>query len=123
MDSIDTKTPDEKPPEFDFETVYANNSLLELSVYDLKILFGQIEQHTGRTVVGWHTAVTMPWMQAKILSYFLRLQLSWYEKSYGSITVPENVRPPKPEIPADANPAAREYYEWAQKVHEEIFGA
>jgi hypothetical protein len=122
MDNDDSKTP-ETPANFDLDPVYANSSVLELSVFDLKLIFGQIEQHTGKTVVDWHTAVTIPWMQSKILSYWLRLQIGWYERSYGTVTVAENVKPPKPEIPVDGTDAAKQYYEWAQKVHEEIFGA
>jgi len=109
-------------PVIEPDQVYANTSVLELSVYDLKILFGQIEQHTGRTVVDWHTAVTMPWMHVKILLYWLRLQLSWYEATYGTVKVPDVVRPPVPEMSEDATIVTKEYVESMQKLHVEIFG-
>jgi len=62
----------------DFLPVYANNVLFEPSVWDLKMIFGQLDQSEGKAVVEQHTAVTIPWAQAKVLSYYLQVNLTAY---------------------------------------------
>ena len=111
-----------KPLERPYEDVYANNTSVELSSWDLKILFGQIDQYTGKTFVNWHTAVTMPWMQAKILAYFLRAHVTWHETQNGFMKVPSSLIPPKLELPVDAEGEVKQWYEFTQKLHEETFG-
>jgi len=111
--------------EDEYQSVYANNSRLEPSVWDLKVLFGQLELHTSEAHVDWHTAVTMPWIQAKIFSYYLLLNLLLQEQMNGPITVPASVMPPKPEPPsgeAEKDPSMRAVYEAMTKIHLQIFG-
>ena len=108
----------------DFESVYANNTLIENSLWDLKIIFGQLEQHTGRPQVDWHTAVTVPWLQSKILSYYLRLNILSHEADNGTIKVPGQVMPPKPLKPSgefENDPKALEFFEMASKIYSENF--
>ena len=117
--------PYEKPPEppvINPEQVYANSTTTEITAWDLKILFGQIEQHTGKFVTDWHTAVTMPWMQAKILDYYLQAQIAWYEKSYMPITIPAGSVPAIPEVPEDTTPMIAEYLQFVREIHNRIFG-
>jgi hypothetical protein len=108
------------------KTVYANNFRLELSAWDLKILFGQIEQHTGSNEIDWHTAVTIPWSQVKILDYFLRTNIVYRERLDGEITIPARVIPAPPVAPTEeqvkANPKILELHEAYKKIHAEIFG-
>lgn len=113
------------PDTFELESIYANNSRFEPSVWDLRILFGQLEQHTGTSVVDWHTAVTVPWSQAKILCYYLRLNLAFHEQN-GPIPMSPRVTPPKP-IPPTAeelknDPHGMAFYELVKKIHAEMFG-
>jgi hypothetical protein len=112
-------------PGLDFESVYANNSLLESSVWDLKIMFGQLEQHTGNAKVDWHTAVTMPWMQAKVLCYYLRVNLAFHEMVSGPLKIHPNVAPPVPEPPAaeqcESDPKAQRLHEIIGRIHTEMF--
>jgi hypothetical protein len=115
----------EAAPEYDFESVYANNAYFESSVWDLKIIFGQLEQHTGKTLVDWHTAVTIPWLQAKIWSYYLRLNVAIHEATSGPLTIPARVLPPPPEPPSADLPedsAEQRTYRMAKKWYDEIFG-
>ena len=43
----------------EFASLYANNVQLESSVWDLKIMFGQLDQAKGPNVINQHTAMTM----------------------------------------------------------------
>jgi hypothetical protein len=112
-------------PDFDFESVYANNSLLEPSVWDLKIMFGQLEQHTGNAKVDWHTAVTMPWMQAKVFCYYLRVNLAIHEMVSGPLRTHPNVVPPAPEPPTaeqcESDPKTQRLHEIISRIHTEMF--
>lgn len=111
----------------EFDAVYANNSLIESSLWDLKIFFGQLEQHTGSARVDWHTAVTMPWLQAKLLSYYLRLGLAYHESQFGALKFPPSLVPPKPDPPSTSdlaiNAEVKSLYESIIAVHAEMFGS
>ena len=111
-------------PEFELDFVYANNSLCEPSVWDLKVIFGQLEQHTGQTRIDWHTAVTMPWAQAKLLSYYIRLNIAQHEIQFGGLKSPPSITPARPSPPAGklkGNPDELQFYEMAKAIHEEMF--
>ena len=118
--------PEQAATEPDFTSVYANNCRLELSVWDLKIFFGQLEQHTGKTTVDWHTAVTIPWMQAKLLEYYLRINRAFQEKHNGPIQIHPSVMPQLPAPPTEeeikTDPGAMEMYETFKKIHINMFG-
>lgn len=56
---------------------YANNTFLQPTIWDLKVLFGELTaQGKG---IEWHTAITIPWAQAKLFSYYLQLNIESYE--------------------------------------------
>lgn len=108
----------------DFTTAYANNFHFELSSWDLKILFGQLSQMSGKPDVDWHTAMTMPWGAAKLLRYLLSLNIAIYESNSGSIklpasSVPPIVAPPSGEADTEQN---RAFYALAIKLHNELTG-
>lgn len=108
----------------EFESVYANNTHFEPSVWDLKIIFGQLEQHSGAAVVDWHTGVTIPWNQAKIFFYYLAINIFAHELRSGDIKTPPSVLPvvPKPtpeEIEKD--PSLEKVYQFALKLNADAF--
>lgn len=108
---------------FDFDDVYANNSSFEISVWDLKIIFGQLDQSSGSAEVDWHTAVTMPWAAAKIACYYLRANIAIQEARIGPIRIPQEVLPPPPNSPSGDtkdNPTAIAVYEQLKKMHDEL---
>ncbi len=117
-----------RPDTFDnLEFTYANNSRFETSVWDLKILFGQLEQHRGSAVIDWHTGVTIPWMQAKVFLYYMWVNLMFHEMGQtGPITVHSNVRPPLPPPPTDEekkqNPKADDIHAAIATMHAQLFG-
>lgn len=86
----------------DFVTGYANNVQFESSAYDLKMVFGELSQTGSKVSIEQHTSVTVSWIQAKLLSYYLQIQIAGYELQHGKIRLPNNVLPIEPPpVPAD----------------------
>jgi len=96
--------------------VYANYVNFEISGLDLKILFGQLNQPGAKANVDWHTAVTMAWPQAKIITYFLRVNLAIYEAAREIIKLPAAMLPATPTLPEDieTNPPSKKVFEAVQ---------
>jgi hypothetical protein len=80
----------------DFASLYANNVRFESSVWDLKLIFGQLDQSTGGEEVEQHTAMTLPWTTAKLMVHFLQLNIAIYELENGKIRINPRVFPPEP---------------------------
>jgi len=76
----------------DLNVEYANNTFFEPTVWDLKIIFGEF---SGRSAsVDWHTSITVPWAQAKLMAYYLLLNVALHELSEGTPTyIPPGVNP------------------------------
>jgi hypothetical protein len=96
----------------DFAEAYANNVRFEATVLDLKMVFGQSDQSSGKEIVEQHTAITLPWPLVKSLLYFLGLNLIGHESQNGAITIPPIHIPPPIALPTEedrkqlANPDA-----------------
>ena len=90
----------------EFETLYANNVYFELSAWDLKIIFGQLDQSKEVTTIEQHTAMVIPWAQAKLMSYLLQVNIAIYESDHGKIKLPTGVLPKQ--IPPPENATAQE---------------
>ena len=71
---------------------YANNVYFVASIWDLKILFGELG--TSNREVDWHTSITLPWAQVKIMSYYLQVNIALHESNNGRIKVPPTMIPP-----------------------------
>jgi Protein of unknown function (DUF3467) len=88
------------PPETEGEQleeivpVYANNTRFEPTAWDLRIFFGQL-MPSGRQKIDWHTDVTIPWVQAKLMHLYLGINLGLYELENGKIKIPPGVLPPE----------------------------
>lgn len=107
----------------EFSVSYANNVLLEASEWDLKLVFGQLDLSTGTPNVEQHTAITIPWLQAKLLHYFLGLNVALFEYQNGKIKIPLGLLPPAPPPltpEQEADPAAKKLFDLAKKVHQEF---
>lgn len=108
----------------DFGEVYANNVLFETSVWDLKVIFGQLDQAMG--VVQQHTAVTIPWTIAKLALYHLQSQVAAYEIVYGPIKLSSEILPVEPgslEPPFKGNAVLERVHEEIKKLHKEFISA
>jgi len=107
----------------DFSSVYANNLQFELSAWDLKMIFGELDQRGGKVAVDQHTSVTLSWLQAKLLNFFLEINLAVHELEQGKIKIPKNLLPPVPAPPlgelADV-PQAKPIFELITKMREEF---
>src|SRR5581483_9868572 len=91
----------------DFHSIYANNSTFQASNWDLKIIFGELDQSKGPNDVTRKVAVTIPWPQAKVLHYFLTLNLMAHETANQRIMVAPGIIAPLPdEPPSGVDPEA-----------------
>jgi len=105
--------------------VYANHSLLQSTGWDIKVIFGEVDQSISPNTVVQHTAVTLPWTQAKILAYFLQIHLAAHEVALGRVAIPQGVIPDIPVPPRDAKDplqAQQLYKVWSQ-LHDAFLAA
>ena len=85
----------------DLHEEYANNVFYESSTWDLKLLFGQLDQSGQlsnsepkiKTVI--HSTVTVPWTQAKLMFYWLKGHIEAHEMVNGEIHMPSSLIPPE----------------------------
>ena len=87
-------------PEVTFELAdevyeaYANNVYYESSSWDLKLIFGQMDQTGNKVRIIQHSAITLPWPLIKLMVYWLKGQIEAHELVNGKIRVPPPVIPP-----------------------------
>jgi hypothetical protein len=110
LDKETSSMPDDKPQferDEDFTALYANHVWFELSAWDVNMIFGQLDQSKGPSVVRQHTGMAVSWLQAKVMHHFLEINLAVHEAEQGQIKIPRNVLPP-PIQPVDpsSDPAA-----------------
>ncbi len=112
-----------------FEALYANNVQLQPFEWDLKIIFGELDvlpDNPGEIVVEQHTAITVPWLQAKLALYYLSLQVAVHELSHEPIRVPQSLIPADPTRPtgdlAD-DPIALKVYETIKAEREKFLAS
>ena len=75
----------------DFASAYANNVYFEPSVWDLKLIFGELDGASNTNQQ--HTAVTMSWVVAKLLAHHLNVQIATHEIAQEKIVIPRDVWP------------------------------
>ena len=85
----------------DFENLYANNFMVEATVWDLKVLFGQLMGDEQGGIIELHTGMIMPWTVVKILAFHLALNVIAFENQNGPI------RLAAPSVPLISNLTAR----------------
>ena len=104
-----------------FENFYANNIQFESTLWDLRMFFGQVDLATQKIVQ--HTAMNIPWPQAKIAAYYMVVNLVINQAMNGIVFLPEFVIPPRPK-PSD--PAAQQFgprtIEYLGWIHDQVFG-
>jgi hypothetical protein len=106
-----------------FESWYANNVQMFQNDFDLRLVFGELDSQPPTLVIRQHTAMTMSWLQAKLMHHFLTVHIGAYELTHGKIPVPPDQLPPEPQPPSREyanNPAAGQVYEYLKKVREQF---
>jgi hypothetical protein len=103
-------------------SVYANNLHYESSAWDLKITFGQVDQSSGSIVVKPNVAVTIPWAQAKLTLYWLRIQVEIMEMQTGKIPIRADLLPPDntPTEEQENDPEMKKFFEMYKRVRDEF---
>ncbi len=100
---------------------YANNTMFEPTIWDLKLIFGEF---SGRSQsVEYHTSITVPWAQAKLMLYYLQANVAAHEVANGKIKIPEAVMPPEwpPPTPDQAmDPKSQEVFEALRTLREQF---
>ena len=98
---------------------YANNVAFESTVWDLKIIFGEFSHKN----VEWHTSMTVPWAQAKLMAYYLELNIGAHEMAGIPINIPPAFIPAPPVLPPeDASEYTKAVYRLIKHTHERFFG-
>jgi hypothetical protein len=109
----------------DFSSVYSNNVQFESFATDLKIIFGEQSLEEGKSIVEQHTAVRITWLQAKLLAYFLNVQVAANEREHGKVSIPKALLPTITKLPETlaANPTAQAIIELINRMREEFIAS
>ena len=112
----------------DFVSRYANNFQLESSSFDLKMIFGLLDQSAAaqtppKVTVEQHTSINLAWPEAKLFIYFLQVHLAGYESANGKVKIPTEAIPPdfptNPPPPFDT-PQGRAAFDIFRKIRAEF---
>jgi len=77
-----------------FVSGYANNVFFATTVFDLKMIFGELIQlPNSQMFVEQHTAMTLSWREAKIAALFLVMNVAIHEKKFGTLDIPDGMLP------------------------------
>ncbi len=111
-----------------FESLYANNVQFQPFEWDLKIIFGELDIPPGKqnVVVEQHTAISIPWLQAKLMLFYLGLQVAVHEMSNGPIQIPKALIPAEPTPPSGDladDPMAHRVYEYIRVSREKFLAS
>lgn len=111
----------------DFTEAYANNVYFETSAWDLKLIFGQLDQSGGKVRTVQHTAITLPWTQVKILSYWLRGHIEAHEMVNGKIPMPPSIIPAEVPLPTkelkESDPNVERIYALFNRLRNELIAS
>jgi hypothetical protein len=117
----DNTSSSDRPNPVELTTEYANNSYFEPTIWDLKILFGEFSARLSG--VDWHTSITVPWPQAKLMAYYLTINVAFHEITDGPVTIPQAVMPPPPPPVPESdkdNPVSQAMYAFASAFHQKL---
>jgi hypothetical protein len=109
----------------DIISEYANNAFLESSAWDMRIVFGQLDQANPKApVIKQKVAITLPWAQAKLLQYYLQLHIDVEESQDGPIHIRPELIPAEPDKPKNENdPREKALYEIIRRRRAEFMAS
>lgn len=119
-------SPFPKPRTADFVERYANNFFFESSYWDLKLVFGILDQSKKPNSTNIHTTVNIPWAQAKVAAYVMLVNVVLQERYFGEpIKLPKGLIPTPIEEAVTSladTPDGAEIIRILKTVHEGLFG-
>ncbi len=122
-----TETSNQQPKFFrrgdEYESLYANSVYFQPSEWDLKLIFGELDNDPkdGSAFVEQHTAISVPWLQAKLMNYYLTLQVGAYEMMHGEVPVPESLMPVEYPLDPNADEATRKMHDFIENTRRDFF--
>ena len=102
----------------DLTTDYANNTAFEATVWDLKLIFGEFSARAKS--IEWHTSITIPWALAKLIIYYLQINIDIHELDQGKIAIPASMIPAAPPPPIQDDGTAQAIFEIVQRNRERL---
>lgn len=113
-----------------FDEKHANNVRVDSSVWGVSLMFGTLDQGSPDPdlyppSVKFHTHVSMPWVQAKIMLYHMYMTMMFHDVSETQVVVPDAVLPAKlidliPEIKDRS--MGPQLLELDAKIRKDLFG-
>jgi hypothetical protein len=100
---------------------YANNVRYEANIWDLRIIFGHLQEDH----IDWHTTITVPWAQVKLMTYYLRVNAAFHERGNDPVRIPVTMKPDPPAPPTEDqlnDPSYMELFEAHRKIYTDTFG-
>ena len=93
---------------------YANMVNFGITIWDLRMLFGQMIRQGEEEIFNQKAAITIPWTQAKAMSIYLQMNIFIHEKTNGRIDVPAHLLP-SPAVPSGEDPTITAAHEIFRK--------
>ena len=107
-----------------FQYIYANSIVFEPSAWDLKVIFGQLDQSVDPAATKQTVSVTISWQQAKLALFWLKVQVQAMEDQLKTkIPIREDIHPAElPALTAEQKktPEARKFHDWYAKARKEF---
>jgi Protein of unknown function (DUF3467) len=113
-----------KRDEEEFFSTYANSVIVESNVFDMKLIFGLLDQRDPlHAIINQFLSVNISWVEVKLLLYWMQVHLASHELENGKVRVPPKAFPT--EIPAEPpppfdSPLGREAFEVLRKMRAEF---
>lgn len=106
----------------DFTSLYASNVQFESTLWDLRLLFGEVD--VAQSKITQHTSMALSWPMAKLVAYYALVNVIFHQNNTGQIFIPTHLLPPRadPNEPSldVAGKRVAAYLAW---VHDQFFGA
>jgi len=122
-DVLENKALPRRSEDFFFD--YANYVHMEHSAWDLKLVFGQLDQSATPASTELRSAITLPWLAVKVLAFYMTVNLRAFELTNGVIRVPKEslpaVLPPPTEEQLKTAPNLTEFVAEMNEFREEFF--
>jgi hypothetical protein len=74
---------------------YANNVMVESNTFDLRLVFGVLDQRNPlKAAVDQFAGINLSWPEVKLLIFWMQIHVAGFEKENGKIKIPTTALPP-----------------------------